>query len=143
MPFFGIVPTFLEVPYIKFTYEAAAPDRSFMNGLFADAGRYAHMPIPDGIRPSVATVVRGAGGAGGLVVVVSEAKQREETEKAWIALRAARREKLAAIDYRFLSDYPMGEEERERWRAYRQALRDLPGQTADPLAPVWPEEPSA
>lgn len=138
MPFFGIVPTFLDTPYIKFTYNADAPDRGFMNGLFADTTRYEHIQIPEGMNPRMATVIRNEIG---LAVVLSETKRAEETQKAWDALRATRRERLAAIDYRFLSDYPMSEEEREAWRVYRQALRDLPDQTTDPFHPVWPEAP--
>ena len=29
----------------------------------------------------------------------------------------------------------------EEWVAYRQALRDLPANTKDPINPVWPEQP--
>jgi hypothetical protein len=36
----------------------------------------------------------------------------------------------------------MSEAERETWRAYRQALCDLPRNCADPLAPVWPTAPN-
>lgn len=61
----------------------------------------------------------------------------------WEKLRNYRNEKLFLTDYMFLPDYPPMEPEREKaWRAYRQALRDLPASTADPANPIWPEPPN-
>ena len=54
-------------------------------------------------------------------------------------LRAKRNELLAETDYLALSDVTLTDE----MRAYRQALRDLPANTADPANPVWPVKPGS
>jgi hypothetical protein len=40
-----------------------------------------------------------------------------------------------------LADVTMPPAKRRAWAAYRQALRDLPGATADPGEPTWPQAP--
>ena len=52
-------------------------------------------------------------------------------------LRNKRNRLLAETDYLALSDQTMSDE----MTAYRQALRDLPDNTADPENPVWPTKP--
>ena len=54
-------------------------------------------------------------------------------------LREERNVRLAASDYPPLTERP--EAEQPAWRAYRQALRDLPENTTDPFNPVYPEKP--
>ena len=61
------------------------------------------------------------------------------TESAWTLLRAERSARLAASDWTVLSDSPTST---TAWKTYRQALRDLPANTTDPLNPVWPTPPS-
>lgn len=55
------------------------------------------------------------------------------------ALRRERNARLAETDYLALADSTLTDE----MRAYRQALRDLPANTADPANPVWPTKPTA
>tara|TARA_Y100000114_G_scaffold3866_1_gene3193 strand:- start:90 stop:383 length:294 start_codon:yes stop_codon:yes gene_type:complete len=52
--------------------------------------------------------------------------------------RADRNEKLRATDWRAGSDLTMSDE----WKAYRQALRDVPAQAGFPNSITWPTEPS-
>jgi len=52
-------------------------------------------------------------------------------------LRRQRDQLLAETDYLALADSTLTDE----MRAYRQALRDLPANTADPANPVWPTKP--
>jgi len=52
-------------------------------------------------------------------------------------LREKRNLQLADTDWWAVSDRTMTDEE----RTYRQALRDLPANTADPANPVWPTKP--
>ena len=54
-------------------------------------------------------------------------------------LREERNLRLAACDYPPLTERP--EAEQPAWRAYRQALRDLPENTTDPFNPIWPQKP--
>jgi hypothetical protein len=61
------------------------------------------------------------------------------TEMAWSALRSERNRLLATSDWTVLGDSPTPT---AAWKAYRQALRDLPANTADPLNVVWPTPPS-
>ena len=56
----------------------------------------------------------------------------------WRDLRVERDRRLAACDWTQLPDSAA---DKLAWAAYRRALRDLPGKTADPSNPVWPEEP--
>ena len=69
-------------------------------------------------------------------------------EDAFAALRAERDARLAACDWTVLPDAPVTEEEQAAWKAYRQALRDLPQQEGAPwdgggeLTP-WPVAPDA
>lgn len=58
-------------------------------------------------------------------------------------LRNERNARLTASDRYALPDYPHASEAaRQAWLDYRQALRDLPGNTVDPTAPDWPEMPA-
>ena len=54
-------------------------------------------------------------------------------------IRRQRNELLQETDYLALSDATLTDE----MRTYRQALRDLPANTADPANPVWPTKPEA
>lgn len=60
----------------------------------------------------------------------------------WQALRAKRDDLLMRCDYTQLADAPGSPEDKAAWATYRQALRDLPANTADPSAPSWPVKPS-
>ena len=57
-------------------------------------------------------------------------------------LRAERNKRLTECDWVVIratsTDTPIPEE----WKAYMQALRDLPSTTEDPANPVWPVQPS-
>ena len=53
------------------------------------------------------------------------------------SLRFERNRLLAETDYLALADATLTDE----MRTYRQALRDLPANTADPANPVWPVKP--
>ena len=77
-----------------------------------------------------------------------------EEEEAWIAkgvaweagandraleeLRRQRNQLLEESDWRAVSDLTMS----DAWKTYRQTLRDLPANTADPNNVTWPKEPS-
>ena len=76
-----------------------------------------------------------------------EAKKAElEAAEPMRLLRIERNRRIAETDWRMHSDYPGSNQ--EKWKTYRQALRDLPA-TADPQLDeqdiltnvTWPEEP--
>lgn len=60
----------------------------------------------------------------------------------WIALRSKRGALLSACDWTQLLDAPLDDAAHAQWEKYRQALRDLPANTADPDNPLWPEAPT-
>lgn len=94
--------------------------------------------------PNVVTVDSGTGAfdANGNKVeldqaLVDAAAVEVAAEFAVTALREERNKRLAETDYLALADCTLTDE----MRAYRQALRDLPANTADPANPVWPIKP--
>lgn len=76
-----------------------------------------------------------------------EQAQKDAEKAAWDAeansrdaalMREERNSKLQATDWRAGSDLTMSDE----WKAYRQALRDIPAQAGFPNSITWPTEPS-
>jgi hypothetical protein len=65
--------------------------------------------------------------------------ENRQTTLAWQQLRIERDRLLAESDWTVLGDSPTPT---AAWKAYRQALRDLPANTTDPFAPIWPTPPS-
>lgn len=63
-------------------------------------------------------------------------------EQAWANLRIRRDRLLTASDWTVGNDTPLTADEVASWKTYRQALRDLPANTPDPLTPVWPAIPA-
>lgn len=59
----------------------------------------------------------------------------------WKALRRLRDAKLSGCDWTQTVDAPLTTAQKQSWATYRQALRDLPQNTVDPAAPVWPVKP--
>lgn len=54
-------------------------------------------------------------------------------------VRVERDRLLAASDHPPLMERPKADQ--PLWKAYRQALRDLPAKTTDPFNPEWPTPP--
>lgn len=75
------------------------------------------------------------------VIVRKDASEIEgqEIAFAWKRMRSRRTQLLAASDWTQAADAPV---DRAAWAAYRQALRDLPANTADPRNPAWPIPPA-
>jgi len=60
-------------------------------------------------------------------------------DRAWARLREERNIKLNETDWTQVPDAPSAGE--TAWATYRQALRDLPVNTSDPVNPTWPTKP--
>ncbi|MDS9468218.1 tail fiber assembly protein [Paracoccus sp. MBLB3053] len=73
----------------------------------------------------------------------SAADLAAERAEAFTILRIARDRRLAACDWTQVPDNALSEAEREAWRVYRQALRDVPEMTSDPASPTWPVPPAS
>jgi hypothetical protein len=65
--------------------------------------------------------------------------QEERVERATMQLRGVRNSLLKSSDWTQLPDAPV---DKSAWATYRQALRDLPANTPDPLNVTWPESPT-
>jgi len=87
-------------------------------------------------------------------MTAEEIAERLAEEAAWEAkasdralqqLRIDRDVLLAQTDINVIADRwaAMSAETQTAWASYRQALRDLPANTADPLNPTWPTRPGA
>lgn len=71
-----------------------------------------------------------------------EARAGRMQKKRWNEIRARRNELLVESDKYMIPDYPITDVEREQWRRYRKALRELPAQGGNPDAIEWPEPPA-
>ena len=71
-------------------------------------------------------------------VTVIPPTEEQVTADAWDNLRATRNAMLSASDWTQVADAPV---DKAAWAAYRQALRDLPSNTIDPLNVIWPDTP--
>jgi len=61
---------------------------------------------------------------------------------AWMNLRRQRVTLLSESDWTQFNDSPLSTEDKIKWAAYRQQLRDLPANTPDPTNVTWPVPPS-
>jgi hypothetical protein len=64
----------------------------------------------------------------------------ERAEVMRLAVTNAMADELAATDKFMMQDRPMPTEQREAWRAYRQAVRDLSG-SVEHILTTWPKRP--
>ena len=62
-------------------------------------------------------------------------------ESSWDRLRRERDSLLTSSDWTQYNDSPLTDEVKTSWSVHRQELRDLPSNTADPDAVVWPDAP--
>lgn len=63
-------------------------------------------------------------------------------EVKWTLLKEFRDFLLSETDYTQVADNPMPEENKAKFAAYRQKLRDIPQTFEDPDRVVFPEKPS-
>ena len=65
----------------------------------------------------------------------------DKSSPQWTALRAERNKRLTACDWTVLTDADLTTGQKNIWKAYRQALRDIPELVADPEVITWPVAP--
>ena len=94
-----------------------------------------------GIDPKVVDISRDD--SGNVIVQLNEEKKNKINEDVQqfnlIQLRRKRDAHLQKSDWTQTND--IGLKNEEEWVTYRQALRDLPTNTEDPINPIWPEQP--
>lgn len=111
-----------------------------------------HSHIPDDARAVTAeahTALIAAASSGSIIVadehgdpVAVTAPPRAESELLQ-RMRERRDRLLRASDFTQAADVPLTDAQRQQWRTYRQALRELPETVADPSAIDWPTLPSS
>jgi hypothetical protein len=76
-------------------------------------------------------------------VVDLEALQAAAPAQMWKEVRQERNRRLDVSDISVLPDrwHVMDDDTKNIWSTYRQVLRDLPANTADPTDVTWPTEP--
>ena len=62
-------------------------------------------------------------------------------ESSWASLRTERNALLVSSDWTQAADSPLTDEVKATWATHREALRNLPSNTVDPDAVVWPVAP--
>ena len=70
----------------------------------------------------------------------AETADREE-RALWAGVRAERNGRLTRSDWTVLIDAPLDAAAQDAWKAYRQALRDVPSTFDTPDDVIWPAEP--
>lgn len=68
----------------------------------------------------------------------SDAENSYMNDLAMSALRSKRNALLNKSDWSQFPDCPLSSSDKTAWATYRQELRDLPSNTADPQNPSWP-----
>ena len=91
--------------------------------------------------PTVVVAVKDDDGT--VTLVEDPTKLAQKTQAAWTALRTERNARLAASDWTQLQDTHLSAEKKSAWADYRQALRDLPDETTNPLEAEWPPVPGS
>lgn len=67
--------------------------------------------------------------------------QSDGSELLWFQVRSKRNALLQQCDFAAMSDYPIADDKKAAFLAYRQALRDLPDSQQDPSNITWPTMP--
>lgn len=67
---------------------------------------------------------------------------KDKRGTAWNQMRNERDRLLRASDWTQAQDAPLSEGARVAWKSYREALRQLPQNTADPASVEWPLAPT-
>jgi hypothetical protein len=130
--------------FLALTQSVKFPDRWKENLFDTQADADAHVTEYGGF------VVDNPGGSTSYWVV-DEAAQTVVNDQAqadadalassWASLRTERNTLLASSDWTQSPDSPLADEAKSEWAVHREALRDLPVNTPDPVDPTWPDAP--
>lgn len=72
-------------------------------------------------------------------VVLSVVDEVARAESEAVSVRVERDVRLAGCDWTQLADAQMTSEDKAKWTAYRQTLRDIPQQSGFPMLVEWPD----
>ena len=128
----------LETCSILHKYEA--PSVVEYGGPWGNPDAFAHIQVPEDLDPECIKAERDPE-TGDIIVVTDHVKVQEKAELTWASVRAERNRRLAECDWTRVDDAPLTESQKEDWRLYRVALRDLPSFVVDPFNVTWPTPP--
>ena len=141
----GSPPKRIAIPTEKVTVDPGAETRPLA------VGDNHFLAIPTIVKPDLkADEKRGAESIGvdGQTVTITcpavdmtDADKTKRTNDAIAVLRETRNKLLVSCDWTQAADSPLTDEVIATWATYRQALRDLPANTSDPLDVTWPDAP--
>lgn len=134
MPYTAIVQN--QTNQIVSFYDSTTTSQSSFGGDWANPALFTHMPVPEGIDIAFIRLMPDPETGALTFMEVPDRQTRLLT-----ALREERNARLDKSDWSQMADVALSEEQKEAWRTYRQALRDLPATTEDLANPVWPEKP--
>ena len=120
-------------------YDADAPNQALYGGPWGDASQTEHILCSPALDANCVKVIRDENGI--LLAVLDDDLVAAKLEQAWSIMRQQRDAKLSACDWTQMIDCPLNFQDKAAWQYYRTALRDLPENTEDPTAPIWPNEP--
>jgi hypothetical protein len=78
----------------------------------------------------------------GKIYEVTKEEPRLTEKSRWVLIRQKRNQLLAECDWTQIPDVPLDEKQREAWRKYRQALRDIPHRFEKADDVTWPKRSS-
>ena len=116
-------------------YISDNPKQIEYGGPWGDPLQYVHIAIPPPLTPGNIKAIKLDEK---VTLVEDEQKTNQLIQKQWEDLRMERDKRLSKTDWTQLADVSLSVEMKERYRTYRQRLRDLPSTTTDPLNPEWP-----
>ena len=127
----------IEALTVAHVYDAPEPQQGNWGGEWGSSQVTVHLEVPEGLDPQCLMAVRSESGE----IILQADPQKIEDHKAtlWSQLRTERNRRLAASDWTQLPDARV---DKDAWVEYRQKLRDLPGETQDPLVIEWPTTPT-
>lgn len=74
--------------------------------------------------------------------ITDEQAEQLKIDIKWSDIRQKRDVLIAETDWTQALDCPLSEEKKAKFLEYRQVLRDIPQNTGDPDAVVWPVKPT-
>ena len=123
---------------ILYTYAAEESQHSKFEGAWGDPALCVHVQVPEGLD---ITQIKAKLRANGGISIELNTRKAPTPEMAWAAIRTERNQRLASTDWTQLPDVTLSDDAKQAYRTYRQALRDFPSSTTDPLNPDWPVAP--
>lgn len=114
-------------------YQDDAPNQAKFGGKWGRSEETVHVEVPAGMDPAYVSSDASYN--------LTEDTAAKDAAK-WDEVRAERDRKLKECDWTQLPDSPLTSGKKTEYATYRQELRDVPENNADPYDISWPLEPT-